>query len=608
MSLATLAQINVYPVKSLGGVSLSQAWVEFQGLTFDRRFMVATPSGEMITARKYPQMVKVTSVLTPEGLIFSAPDQAPLTLRYRDMVREEVAATVWKDSFSAYTTTSEADQWFSDLLGITVTLLFTGEQSNRHREKVGHNVSFADGYPVLVISQESLDELNKRSSESHVMDQFRTNLVVSGAEPFVEDTWKRIRIGEVEFESVKPCQRCILTTVDVATGDFRTSKEPLKTLAKFRADETGGVYFGQNLVAKNEGIISVDDPIEVLEYKTEPEYYADNGQVNFRLTCVDREEMARDFVTLWFEIGGEFAPDYLPEQYLPIEVQIDGQSLVRYYTLSSSPSRPGRLAISVKRVGGGKVSNWLVDHVHVGDRLIGQAPDGQFHLKIEQSHEPMLLLSAGSGVTPMLSILRFLADNNQLSDVVFYHQCRSEEDIPCREELEQLNHQFPGLSVRLCLTQPPVDWFGLKGRLSLSHIKQIPEITRRQVFVCGPDGFMQKAKNLILKQGVPEESYHQESFGIQIEADEPLAEISLEVNGTVFKGNNQDTLLEQAEKEGVAIAHSCRAGFCGACRVKVKSGDVSQPDVPALTAKEREQGFALACCCIPKTNITIESE
>ena len=224
MSAPTLSQINVFPVKSVGGIALSSAWVEKQGITFDRRFMLALADGSMVTARKYPQMVTVNSSLTADGLIFSAQGKSPLRIRYRDFKMQEAPAQVWKDSFTAYTTTDEADDWFSEVLGQRVELLYCGEQSNRVREKLGHNVSFADGYPLLVISEASLEELNRRSPEKHSMDQFRTNLVVSDTEPFGEDGWKRIRIGEVEFEAVKPCERCVLTTVDVEKGAFRTSK------------------------------------------------------------------------------------------------------------------------------------------------------------------------------------------------------------------------------------------------------------------------------------------------------------------------------------------------------------------------------------------------
>ncbi len=424
MSSPKLSQINVYPVKSVGGLSLSTSWVEKQGLTFDRRFMLALADGSMITARKYPQMVKVKSSLMPDGVMFTAEGLPALRIRYADFKMQETPAQVWKDNFAAYTTTDDADDWFSRVLGKRVELLYSGEQSNRIRKKVGSNVSFADGYPVLVISEASLQELNRRSSETHSMDQFRTNLVVSGTEPFGEDSWKRIRIGEVEFEAVKPCERCILTTVDVEKGAFRPSKEPLKTLSEFRANERGGVFFGQNLIARNEGMIRQGDKVEVLEYK-EKEFYVDNSPQALALTCVEREEIARDFVTFWFEpVKGEL-PSYLPGQHLPISVDIDGEEVARRYTLSSSPSRPGRLAISVKQINGGRVSNWLNSHLQIGDTLAATYPDGSFHL-VDCDEQPILLMSAGSGVTPMLSMLRYLSDHDQIKDVVFYHQCRTE--------------------------------------------------------------------------------------------------------------------------------------------------------------------------------------
>ncbi|ENM5907252.1 hybrid-cluster NAD(P)-dependent oxidoreductase [Vibrio mimicus] len=604
MSTGHLSQINVFPVKSLGGLALSSAWVEKQGLTFDRRFMLALSDGSMVTARKFPQMVLIKTALRHDGVLFSAQGHPSLTIRYADFKLQPVPAQVWADNFTAYTTTDEADDWFSTVLGIRVELLYSGEQSKRVREKVGHNVSFADGYPMLVISQASLDELNRRSPEFHSMDQFRTNLVVFGTEPFAEDSWKRIRIGEVEFEAVKPCERCILTTVEVKKGAFRPTKEPLRTLSQFRANERGGVFFGQNLVAKNEGMIRAGDLIEVLEYK-EKEVYPDQGISHFTLTCVEREEIARDFVTFWLEPAKGIAPQYLPGQHLPIEMVIDGESVQRYYTLSSSPSRPGRLAISVKRIDGGRVSNWLQDHLQIGTTLTAQHPAGHFHLDTT-APQPLLLLSAGSGVTPMLSMLRYLADHNQVDDVVFYHQCRSEQDIPCRAELDALAKQHVGLTLIYALTQPSAEWQGEHGRLALSHIKRIPDLPARQVFVCGPDGFMQKAKNLLQKQGVADSAYHQEAFGAQRTEPRENKSVTMRFNGIQVEGNNQKTLLEQAEAAGVKIANSCRAGICGACKVTVKSGLVQQPNVPALADHERAMGMALACCAMPDTDVDVE--
>lgn len=600
-----LSQINIYPVKSVGGISLSSSWVEKQGLCFDRRFMVALSDGAMVTARKYPNMVKVSSSLLPTGIIFTYPGMAPLKLEYTSFKLQQTPATVWKDNFAAYTTTDEADDWFSQVLDQRVELLFTGEQSNRVREKLGHNVSFADGYPLLIISQGSLDELNRRSSETHSMEQFRTNLVVGSDEPFIEDSWKRIKIGEVEFEAVKPCERCILTTVDVEKGKFRESKEPLNTFSRFRANERGGVFFGQNLVAKNEGMIRTGDEIEVLEYK-EKEVYDDLDAQKQEFVCVERERVARNFETFWLEPQKGAMPDYKAGQHLPIELNLDGQVVKRLYTLSSSPSRPGRLAVSVKRIDGGSVSNWLFEHFQVGDTLIADKPNGSFHMA-NADHEPLLLLSAGSGVTPMMSMLRDLSDRDAVNNVVFFHQCSTVDDIPFAEELKSLEAKHENFTVMLSLTQSNDDWQGLKGRFSLSHLKQIPDLTARQVFVCGPDGFMQKAKNLMLKKGLAEDHYHQEAFGVATATEDSVKAVQISIDGNVFEGDNQKTLLEQAEDAGLSITHTCRAGFCGACKVTVESGLVHQPDVPAIQESEIAEGKVLACCSVPRTDVEIVS-
>ena len=154
--------------------------------------------------------------------------------------------------------------------GEPVQLLWLGEESARFREKTGTRVSFADGYPLLLISQASLEDLNLRSDALHQMSQFRTNLVASGTLPFEEDGWKRIRIGEVEFRVAKPCSRCIMTTVEPGTDRFNALKEPLATLTRYRRGEDGEVYFGQNLVALNEGWIEAGSEIEVLERARAP--------------------------------------------------------------------------------------------------------------------------------------------------------------------------------------------------------------------------------------------------------------------------------------------------------------------------------------------------
>ncbi|MCP3288369.1 MOSC domain-containing protein, partial [Aeromonas hydrophila] len=509
-------------------------------------------------------------------------------------------------SFSALQTQPQADQWLSQVAAEPVQLLWLGEESARFREKTGTRVSFADGYPLLLISQASLEDLNLRSDALHQMSQFRTNLVASGTLPFEEDGWKRIRIGEVEFRVAKPCSRCIMTTVEPGTDRFNALKEPLATLTRYRRGEDGEVYFGQNLVALNEGWIEAGSEIEVLE-RARPPVYPNAAPKKRELVCVAREPLARDLETFWFEAAdGEPLPDYLPGQHLPISLDIGlglrRERLQRRYTLSSTPERPERYSISVKKVGGGRISHWLHQQLQPGDRLLAAAPAGEFHLGAGRS---LLLLSAGSGVTPMLSIARTLALRGELGDVHFMHLCRSEADIPAASELHALAQQ--GMALTLILSQPDSHWQGLKGRLGDEHLKQVKQLTEREVFICGPHGFMADAATRLAALGVPAERIRQESFGGAIlSVARPHQAVQLRIGKQSFAGNNQGTVLDQAHKQGVDLPWSCRAGICGSCKQTLLAGEVDHPDAPAITAAERAEGKILTCCAVPLTDLVIK--
>ncbi len=599
-----LSDIIVYPVKSTGGLSLSRCWVEKQGLAFDRRFMLAQEDGSMITARQYPQLVHVSATLFPGGLWLSYPGQETLALHQTGFVMGEVQTHVFKDRFTAWSTTERANRWFSAILGQPVQLLFTGDQSGRTREAIPFNISFADGYPLLILSEASLAALNERSDSLISMAHFRPNLIVSGTGAFEEDGWKRIRIGEVEFVGIKPCVRCVMTTIDPQTAEPDAGREPLMTLSRFRADEQGNIKFGHNLVAMNEGVIRVGDTVEILEEKPR-ETFADNSEKKLMLTCVEKEWLTHDFCTFWFTTDGAATlPGYLPGQHLPLQVTIDGHRHSRRYTLSSSPSRPERYGISVKRTRQGVVSNWFHDHFRVGDILRAGHPTGSFCLN--DGAGKFLLLAAGSGLTPILSMLRYLSDKKSMADVIFWYQSRSQKDIACLPELEVLQRRLPSLTVRIALSQPDEGWQGEKGRFHGDMLKTLPDLTTRQVYTCGPDTFMQMVKEALLSQGLPPEQYHQEVFSRSVVVNVEPARVSLTINGKTFEGDNQSTLLNQAERAGFSLPHSCRAGFCGSCKVRILSGEVSQPETPALSAAERENHYALACCCVPRGNLRVE--
>ncbi|MFM4963125.1 MOSC N-terminal beta barrel domain-containing protein [Aeromonas bivalvium] len=597
--MPTLASIHLYPIKSTAGMAPTRARVTQEGLAGDRRYMVVKPDGTFITARTHPQLQQVVATPVEGGLQLRYPGQEMLTLQPQDFSLIPQSTGVWGDSFHALRTHELADLWLSRVAGEPVRLLWLGEESNRFREKTGTRVSFADGYPLLLISQASLDDLNLRSDALHQMSQFRTNLVASGTRPFEEDGWKRIRIGEVEFLVAKPCSRCIMTTVEPGTSRFNALKEPLATLARYRRGEDGDVYFGQNLVALNEGWIEAGSEIEVLE-RVRPLVYGNGAPKKRALVCVARGSLARDLETFWFEAeDGEPLPDYQPGQHLPLFVDIKGERVQRRYTLCSSPDEAGRYAISVKRQADGRLSSWLHRHLKVGDRVLAADPAGEFQLGRERR---LLLLSAGSGVTPMLAIARTLALRGELGEVHFMHQCRSQADIPAPEELHALTRQ--GMQLTLILSQADESWQGLRGRLDKDHLDRVSGLGEREVFLCGPQGFMAAAIPLLGAAGVSR--IRQESFGgAPLITDRPHQALALSIAGKRFAGNNQGTILDQASKQGIELPWSCRAGICGSCKQTLSAGEVDQPDAPALSEAERAQGKILTCCAVPLTDIEI---
>lgn len=256
--------IFIYPIKSLGGIRLSEAIVEEKGFRHDRRWMLVDEAGTFITQRDHPLLALLGVELGESELkVFQKKEHNQiLSIPFDLATGPEVMVTVWDDQVLAKTVHPDLDQWFSDFLGFKASLVAMPESSHRkvdHRYMVnGESVSFADGMPYLLIGQESLNDLNSRLDTPVPMNRFRPNIVFSGGTPFLEDSLRKIKIGELEFQIVKPCARCVMTTIDQESGV--KGKEPLKTLSSYRT-LNNKVYFGQNAVALQSGKISVGDLI-----------------------------------------------------------------------------------------------------------------------------------------------------------------------------------------------------------------------------------------------------------------------------------------------------------------------------------------------------------
>nr|WP_033402385.1 MOSC N-terminal beta barrel domain-containing protein [Dyadobacter beijingensis] len=261
-----LSEIWIYPVKSLGGIRLPKALTEERGLQYDRRWMIIDENNVFITQRAHHQMALIDVALQDSGLkIFLRNDPADFVIApYQPIAAVPVKVTVWDDVAEAVTVSAEADEWLSRHLGLNLRLVMMPDSTERKADpryaQHNENVSFADGFPYLVISQASLDELNSRLAEPITMRRFRPNLVISGTEPFAEDQWKHITIGNLRFEVVKPCARCVLTTINPETAE--KGPEPLKTLASYRR-AGNKILFGQNVTAQDFGEISEGDILQV---------------------------------------------------------------------------------------------------------------------------------------------------------------------------------------------------------------------------------------------------------------------------------------------------------------------------------------------------------
>ncbi|MEJ7624309.1 MAG: MOSC N-terminal beta barrel domain-containing protein [Pyrinomonadaceae bacterium] len=290
-----ISEINIYPIKSLKGITVPSALVEDRGLRHDRRWMLTDRAGKFMTQREFPRMAAIAVEVTSDGLRVTSENEGTMEIPFEPDSGERGRVTIWNSVCDAEVYLGPVSEWFSDALGIRCQLVYMPDGSRRNvneRFNEGREiVSFADGYPLLVISEASLADLNGRIDEAATkadrsvraplpMNRFRPNMVVADSEAYAEDGWVRIRVGEAVFRSTKPCERCVITTVDQANGEF-DGKEPLKTLASYRmakyvmpekcealgVNETA-VLFGQNLIAETPGAtITIDDTIVVVQIR-----------------------------------------------------------------------------------------------------------------------------------------------------------------------------------------------------------------------------------------------------------------------------------------------------------------------------------------------------
>lgn len=266
-----LTQINIYPIKSLKGIPLKEARIEARGLQYDRRWMLVDQNNKFMTQREFPRMATLAVEVAENGLKITSGENERISIPSVPQTSETAQVRIWRNVCRARVYENEVNQWFSEALETKCRLVFMPDETKRrphHAYKIHADdvVSFADGYPFMLIGEGSLADVNSRLETPVPMNRFRPNLVVAGSDAFAEDSWKKFRIGSNIFYGVKLCGRCVITTVDQNKGI--KGKEPLRTLAAYRTGRIGSkmkVRFGQNLIAeKPGGVVRVGDKIEVI--------------------------------------------------------------------------------------------------------------------------------------------------------------------------------------------------------------------------------------------------------------------------------------------------------------------------------------------------------
>ncbi|WP_126978488.1 hybrid-cluster NAD(P)-dependent oxidoreductase [Frigidibacter oleivorans] len=340
------------------------------------------------------------------------------------------------------------------------------------------------------------------------------------------------------------------------------------------------------------------------------------------LECVSILPEAPNVVTVCFQAPSGRAFDFLAGQFLTLELPVPGGPLHRTYTISSSPSRPKSLTITIKAQPDSIGTRWIMENVRPGTRLKVRGPGGRF----TSTHFPAkkyLFISAGSGITPMMSMTTEIYDLGRSCDIVFVNCAERPSEIIFKRRLEQMATRIEGLDLKWVVQEADIyqPWTGYKGRFNQLMLGLMaPDYLEREVFCCGPEGFMQAVREALAGLGFDMAHYHQESFGAPEPGQVPVvesgstdeapvetAQLVFADSGVTHECSAADTVLNAARAAGVAIPFGCSMGVCGTCRVRKLSGEVHMVHNGGISEDEVEEGYILACCSNPRGTVTVEA-
>jgi ferredoxin-NADP reductase len=325
-----------------------------------------------------------------------------------------------------------------------------------------------------------------------------------------------------------------------------------------------------------------------------------SGPLILRLASITAQ--TSDSKTLRFIVPNDRKLSTRPGQFLTFSFLFDGKKVTRSYSICSSPARSGYVEITPKRVSQGCASVFLNDRASVGLTVEANGPFGHFCFD-ENKHRSVVLLAAGSGITPMMAMLRYMDDLCLETTATLLYCVRTSRDIMFERELDQLRSRLKNFQYHVLLSQPQAEWSGPRGHVSREFIEDtVKDLASPDFFLCGPPQFMDAARTMLTGLGVNPERITQESFGNTVPKNphqglvaQTGAVVEFVRSGKTCMVRTGQTLLEAAEEQGIAIPSSCRQGQCGTCKTKLLEGDVRMDAEAGLDSESRAQGFVLTC-------------
>lgn len=337
------------------------------------------------------------------------------------------------------------------------------------------------------------------------------------------------------------------------------------------------------------------------------------------LECASFLQEAPNVVTFTFQSPSGALFSFEPGQFVTLALPTEQGLLYRTYTISSSPSRPTSLTVTVKAQPNSIGTRWMFDNLRPGMRIKVRGPGGSFSL-LQHPAPKYLFISAGSGITPMMSMTTMLYDSGRTHDIVFVNCARTPSEIIFRDALEHMATRSTGLDLKWIVekTDPYRPWTGYRGFFNQLMLGLMaPDYLEREVFCCGPEPFMQAVREALIGLGFDMDRYHQESFGaplsevtatpdMVVPQEDATAEVNFSMSGKIAHCAQTDTILAAARSAGIAIPTGCGMGICGTCQVQKLSGEVSMVHNGGITDEDIEDGYILACCSKPIGAVEID--